>query len=260
MSGFQVYIDESGDEGFSFKGAHGGSSRWFALSAVVTRTEHDLGTVRLVDEVRALFKKSPRADLHFRHLKHQQRLPYLERIAGARLRTVTVLVHKPSLDADLYSAKGLLYNYATRLLLERVSWLCRDHRQDPTHVAKLTFSNRSNMSYEELLSYLALLKRRSETQDISIDWTAIDHQNVKILAHAKRMGLQIADAVAAGMWNAANPNGYGFTEPRYAELLKPAVYAYKGRRFGYGVKVLPSEITRGATPHPGTIWLQGEGW
>ena len=124
----------------------------------------------------------------------------------------------------------------------------------------MTFSNRSNMSYEELLSYLALLKRRSETEDIRVDWTAIDHTNVKILAHEKRMGLQIADAVAAAMWNATNPNGYGFAEPRYAEVLKPTVYAHRGKRFGYGVKVLPSEITRGATPHPGTAWLQGEGW
>ncbi|MDG2517370.1 DUF3800 domain-containing protein [Lysobacter soli] len=260
MSGFNVYIDESGDEGFAFKEQNRGSSRWFALSAVVTRAESDLETVKLVDEVRTLLNKKQRADLHFREMPHPQRLPYVQRIAEARLRTVSVLVHKPSLDADRYSEKGLLYNYATRLLLERVSWLCRDHRRDPAHGAKLIFSNRSNMSYEELCEYLDLLKRRSEEKDIRIDWSAIDCQKIEILEHRKRMGLQIADAVAAAMWNGVNPNRFGFTEPRYAEMLKPTVYAHKQRPFGYGVKVMPSEIVRSATPHPGTEWLQGEGW
>lgn len=144
MHAFNVYIDESGDEGFRF-GEGRGSSRWFALSAVITRSERDLETVKLVDEVRLQLRKHQRADLHFRDLRHEQRLPYIQRIAAAHVRTVTVLVHKPSLDADVYSAKGLLYNYATRLLLERVSWLCRDKRTQDEHRARLIFSNRSNM-------------------------------------------------------------------------------------------------------------------
>jgi hypothetical protein len=39
--GFRVYIDESGDEGFKFDQPGKGSSRWFVLSAVVTREEND---------------------------------------------------------------------------------------------------------------------------------------------------------------------------------------------------------------------------
>jgi hypothetical protein len=260
MHAFNVYIDESGDEGFTFKENNTGSSRWFVLSAAITRSESDLATVKLVDRVREMLRKQPRADLHFRNLHHAQRLPYMQEIAQARIRTISVLVHKPSLDADVYSAKGLLYNYATRLLLERVSWLCRDHRREPEHTAKLVFSNRSNMSYAELRAYLGKLKRRSAESDIRIDWSAVDSDNVEIYEHKKRMGLQIADAVASAMWNGVNPNGYGYTEPRYAEMLRPTVYAFNGRRFGYGIKVMPSEVVRGTTPHPGTEWLRGEGW
>lgn len=260
MHAFNVYIDESGDEGFSFKDNNAGSSRWFVLSAVVTRSEHDLETVKLVDRVRDLLGKKQRADLHFRHLQHGQRLPYMQEIAAARLRTVTVMVHKPSLDADVYSSKGLLYNYATRLLLERVSWLCRDSRKERTDQAKLVFSNRSNMSYQELVTYLAKLKRKTHESDIRIEWSAVDCENVEIYEHKKRMGLQLADAVASAMWCGVNPNGFGFTEPRYAEMLRPTVYAHKGTRFGYGVKVMPSEVIRGENPHPGTEWLQGGGW
>lgn len=258
MHAFNVYIDESGDEGFRF-GEGRGSSQWFVLSAVVTRSESDLETVKLVDEVREALRKNQRADLHFRDLRHEQRLPYIQRIAAARVRTVSVLVHKPSLHADVYSAKGLLYNYATRLLLERVSWLCRDARRDDAHRARLVFSNRSNMSYKELCGYLALLKRQSEERDIRIDWTAVDCEEVQIYEHSKRMGLQLADAVASAMWYGVNPNTHGFTEPRYAEMLRPTVYRHGDRRLGYGIKVMPAEVIRNEPP-PGTEWLRGAEW
>ena len=45
---FVVYIDESGDEGFSFER---GSSEWFIVSAIITRKAKDIETVKLVDTV-----------------------------------------------------------------------------------------------------------------------------------------------------------------------------------------------------------------
>src|SRR3546814_12453405 len=72
-----------------------------------------------------------RSTLHFRELKHEQKIPYVRAIAAAPLRTVSVLVHKPSLnEPETFQAeKFRLYFYLTRYLLERVSWLCRDHRR-----------------------------------------------------------------------------------------------------------------------------------
>lgn len=46
---FIAYVDESGDEGFSFGR---GSSDWFVLAAVITKQNNDLETVKLVDRVR----------------------------------------------------------------------------------------------------------------------------------------------------------------------------------------------------------------
>jgi hypothetical protein len=88
----KVYIDESGDEGFKFDL---GSSEWFVLSAVITRAEHDMEAVKLVDEVRSLISSKdrrgarPRAQLHFRDLKHHQRVPYVGRISSGRLRAIS---------------------------------------------------------------------------------------------------------------------------------------------------------------------------
>ncbi len=78
---FQVYIDESGDEGFKF-GA--GSSAWFVLSAVVLKAAVEPDEVKLVDAVRATLNKPPNKPLHFRDLKHHQRLVYVDHIVQAR--------------------------------------------------------------------------------------------------------------------------------------------------------------------------------
>jgi len=112
---FVVYIDESGDEGFSFGR---GSSEWLVLSAAVTRKAKDLETVKLADHVRALPGKPEKKPLHFRDLKHEQRLPYVDAIAKADLRTLSVLVHKPSLkEPEKFGERYRLYFYSVRYLL-----------------------------------------------------------------------------------------------------------------------------------------------
>lgn len=68
-----AYVDESGDEGFKFLPLEQGSSRWFVLSALVTRKENDLQVVQLARQAREILKKEPKKPLHFRHLKHEQR-------------------------------------------------------------------------------------------------------------------------------------------------------------------------------------------
>jgi len=247
MSGpsFVVYIDESGDEGFVFNSPMVGSSHWFVLSAVITRKHSDIETVKLVDDVRGKLKRTTRNPLHFRRMKHEHRLPYVEAISSAQLRIVSVLVHKPSLqERETFQDRYKLYFYATRLLLERVSWICRDHRRDTypgDGSARVIFSNRASMSYEELRGYLRLLKRQNMLREVQIDWSAIDPERVRAVNHRKLMGLQIADAVATAFYFAVQTNTYGFTEPRYARMLKPVVYHHNGRYLGYGMKFWPKE-------------------
>ena len=97
-SSFTAYIDESGDEGFVFKPNEQGSSRWLVvLSAVVFRKPKDLEAVKTMRSVRQLLGKPPNKALHFRELRHEQRVPYVRAIAASPVRTVSVLIHKPSI-------------------------------------------------------------------------------------------------------------------------------------------------------------------
>jgi hypothetical protein len=239
---YRVYVDESGDEGFSFGR---GSSDWFVLAAVVTRAETDLDAVKLVDAVRAKLNKPPKKPLHFRDLKHEHRLPFCEAISRGRIRTIAVLVHKPFIKApEIFRERYRLYFYAVRFLLERVSWLCRDQRKardSNDGTAEIIFSNRSGMSYTELCGYLDRLKALPASEKVSIDWNVISSAQVKAFTAGKRMGLQIADAIASGYFYAVQTSQYGHIETRYAVMMAPRVYRHRKICLGYGVKFWPAE-------------------
>jgi Protein of unknown function (DUF3800) len=250
-STFRAYIDESGDEGFVFKPDGAGSSRWFVLSALVVRTRNDHELIRCLADVRKLLGRAKDSPLHFIDLKHEHRRPYVALIARTPVRGISVVAHKPSCDANLFSAqKYLLYRYLTRLLVERISWLCRDSRVagEGNGTTELIFSNRTNMSYQDIRDYLVLLKSDPK---VNIEWTAIDPAKVTAIAHEQLAGLQGADALATSVYLAANLNRYGLNETAYAEALLPKFYRHQNTLWNYGVKWFPGDFakTKAANPH-----------
>lgn len=239
---YKVYIDEAGDEGFKFLPGERGSSRWFVLSAAVIRHENDLQVVAAAKEVRQLLNKEPKHALHFRNLRHEQRVVYSRVVGALPIRTIHIVTHKPSIpDPENFQAHAFaLYRWSARLLLERVSWLCRDMKRqaDDTCVADMVFSNRAAMSYDDLRSYLGKLMGvgGNGAQGINIHWEAIDIANLRVLNHDQSAGLQIADAVASGAYYALNRNPYGEIEERYLSLTRRVLYRNRGRLKGYGMK------------------------
>ena len=246
---FVAYIDESGDEGFVFKDDGSGSSRWFVLSAAVIRQANDLQMVSCLNDARKLLQKPPKTPLHFVDLKHEQRVPYIRRVGELPIRTVSVLIYKPLITEPekFQNMKYLLYRYATRMLLERVSWLCRDQRRvgEGDGFTEVIFSNRSNMSYEQIRDYLRLQRKQSEAnpQQVQIDQSVIDPDRIRSVEHSKLAGLQVADAVASGLHFAVKVNRYGETEPGYLPHLTKTLYRHNGQVIGYGLKVWPGDFS-----------------
>jgi len=262
-SSFIAYVDESGDEGFVFNPDGSGSSRWFVLSAAVIRQTNDLQMVSCLKEVRDVLNKAPKTPLHFVDLKHEQRVPYVRRVGALSIRTVSVLVHKPHITEPekFQNTKYLLYRYATRLLLERVSWLCRDQRRDGEGdgFAEIIFSNRSNMSYEEIRDYLRLLISQSETdpQKVQIDPTVIDPNRIRAVEHSKLAGLRGAERWAPGFHLPLKVNRYGETETSYLPHLHKSIYRHKGTAMGYGVKLWPEDLATVKDKAPEALVLEG---
>jgi len=240
---FLAYIDESGDEGFTF-GVENRSSEWLVLSAVVTRIENDPRLVEVMRNCRRSIGRPDDYTVHFRNLNHHQRLAVVAEIAKAPIRTVSVICQKPLLDSTEYlREKYRLYFYLVRFLLERVSWICRAHRPEihlSSALTKVVFSNRSAMSYDEIRSYLVQLRGSTDTE---INWDAIHPDRITALPHRQRAGLQIADAVASSHYYAFEKSGYGFTEDRYARILLPSAFKRKQSAsvLGFGIKIFPKQ-------------------
>lgn len=262
-SSFITYIDESGDEGFVFNADGSGSSRWFVLSAVVIRQTNDLQMVSCLSEVRKVLGREPVTPLHFVDLRHEHRVPYIRRVGGLPMRTVSVLVYKPAVTEPekFQNTKYLLYRYATRMLLERVSWLCRDQRRENEGdgFTEVIFSNRSNMSYDDIRAYLRLLMKQSEQnpQQVQLDRSVIDPERIQSVDHYKLAGLQVADAVASGIHFALKVNRYGETEPAYLPHLKKTFYRHEGRLTGYGLKWWPEDFSTLKQQAPEVISFEG---
>jgi hypothetical protein len=247
-----VYVDESGDEGFRFGR---GSSSWFVLTAVLLARDRELEVVKLIDVVRDKINAAQqphhqtpaRKPLHFRDLKHDPRKFYATQIGTAALRIVSVCVHKPDLaEAEIFHDESRLYFYATRFLVERISWCCRDN---PRQVlgdgsAEIVFSNRGSMDYAALCWYLENLAANKEAFDYRADPKVVRVDQVLTLSPGKRMGLQIADAAACSIYLALEPNNYGQTEDAHLRAISSRIYRHNSNPWGYGLKIIPRETDK----------------
>ena len=127
---------------------------------------------------------------------------------------------------------------------QRVPWLCRDHRKPDAGngQAEVIFSNRSQMSYDELRGYLRKLRDETSDVTVNIDWSVVNPDAIRAVEHSQLAGLQVADAVASSLYAATNPNPFGDTEDKYARMLLPTCYRHKGTLLGYGLKFWPGDF------------------
>lgn len=244
---FDICIDESGDDGFTFEKPD--CSRWFIISAAVVVRRHILLLDEILRDLKAQFHWKPKKPLHFRDLKPDIRKTVtIARLAtdGMRIfRGITIAVHKPSLsDPETFQDKHRLYFYFTRFLLERASWICRDaavtqKRDFGDGRARVVFSARNDLSYDEMLSYLQTL----QTKETSIAWPSIDTSKIVTLTNGKHSGLQVADSIASAFY-CADHHRPDLCCHEWVRALKPVMYSYKGRCRGYGVKIFPPEAEK----------------
>lgn len=249
---FNVYIDESGDDGmakFRKPGEGGGASSWLAVGACIVRASRDLELVSLRDRIKSECRPtSSRRDIHFKDFNHSQKRRACQIIAGQPLRFSCVLGLKNTPNAEPFVQKNQLYFYLTRYLIERVSWLCRDKRrsvQEGNGMAKITFSRRGGLNYDGFRSYLQRLKNSHDTE---IHWPVIDIDAVDALDHSRVASLQIADCGVSAIAAAIEPDPYGNVEGSYIQELKGNIYNRQGKYLSYGLKTLPPLDSAELTP------------
>lgn len=251
---FVSYIDESGDEGFVFPddAPEKGSSKWFILSAIITSAPRDKELPKFGRSIREVLAMQPKALIHFADLRHDKRIYVVDQIASSWLTVSSVIINKQRIERpEVFTAERFrLYKYASRLLLERISWYCRDSVQDQTDCeCRVIFEHRKHLSYDDVRSYLALLKTQAGEDawlqvllnDVRIHWPAIVPEKVEAAQKSQYVGLQLADCVASGIRSALEYR-HGLTEHRYGKMLKPRTYKRGANFSSYGLKFFPGGL------------------
>ncbi|WP_162148388.1 DUF3800 domain-containing protein [Asticcacaulis sp. YBE204] len=248
---FIAYIDEAGDEGFGkLKASPGasGQSAWLILGACIVRSENDIFLPKWRDEILSSFNGSKAKDLHFRNLKHDQKVVACQILSGKKIGICLVASNKITIadhpKREIFKKPQHLYNYLVRFLLERITNACayaaKKSKIDSCSI-KIVFSRRGGTNYQVMKDYLALIRDGKEKiySNYKIDWSILDIDSIEVENHSKRAGLQIADVVTSAMFCAIEPNAYGNFEPRYANLLQGKYIKSKGKILNFGVTLIP---------------------
>lgn len=234
MSRFNFYIDEAGDEGIDT-----GGTQWFLIGGILVAEQDDLAVSRAVDRVKAAIgQREPRRPLHWADIKrsHQKRLFAIQEFGQLPVSFILCAMHKPSLEEKaVFKRKQQLYNYVTRHVIERVSWLVRDVTSGQGFVS-LIFEKRTNMSYEVLNDYLDRLKAQPASQLVGqVVGQAVPR------AKDQCKNLQIADAYAGACFAAFEANALGMCDGSYIGFVRERFYRRNGNLFSYGLKILPHD-------------------
>jgi hypothetical protein len=171
------------------------------------------------------------------------------------IKIINVLVEKERLtNPGVFAGEGFrLYFYTMRLLLERISWICRDAFD--AGPCKLVFERCKGLNYDDLEEYIGILRSIGHDpffpEPVNIDWDFLDLAQLRI-EHKDRLGaLQIADCCASSaQW--AVEKRLGHTEHRFIKTLKPRVYFrrkyLRPNYSSYGMKFL--------VPNPDFHWVR----
>ena len=228
---YNVYIDEAGDEGFKFKCNLGrGSSKFFVLSAIIVKKELDQKLASVVNELKKILKyqqKDMLAPLHFYKMSHDKRKVCVNQLEKFKDFTIISVVFQKERLREPLKIKSVLYNYACKLLLEKITIFLKTENAK----AKFIFEHRRNTHYEELETYMRKV--------IDCEQYVL---GIRPLTKSQSKCLQLADIVASSTYQAFEPNQYdGDVEPSYYMKLSNNIFVYNGKCLGYGLKLFPSD-------------------
>lgn len=240
-----VYIDETGDRGFSK--ASRAQSPFFAMSGLAVPAEDEVHIKVAAGGLRALvYGRQPQENLkpihwveHFKAKRSDRRRAAAVALASIpTAKVIHVIAHKETLntDAGMRNDKGLFYNYTARLLLERIAHLAKNWPGGP-RLAITRLGRVKHMDHSTSEAHLDFVRCGTRTETFGVPWGYIKWPPT--WENTQRDGIQLAD-LHAGILNAAlsgDPQ-----DSTCAQYLLTCGHQLRrgpqGTLLGYGVKVI----------------------
>ncbi len=261
---FVAYIDESGDPGIQAVRPidTGGATEWLVVACFLVRIENDTKTLGWVKEIQGRFRNVQSPYLHFTNLLPVKKAIACNLIATKPCAMFVAMSNKKNIRR--YSNPNLgernkswPYWFLSRLLLERVTAFCEQKVPSEyrgQHKLRIIFSKRGGMNYADFRRYMEKLQRQSRAGMLvlnqgDLSWSVVDLDELFVLDHKDRAGLQLADIVASAFFQAVEVHRPSGCDPTYAKLLEPQVARDEhGHVLGFGIKTMPDPHMMSLSP------------
>ncbi|MCU1251767.1 MAG: hypothetical protein JWQ49_4796 [Edaphobacter sp.] len=233
---YHAYIDESGDEGTGPK-----SSPWLTLGCIIIPESESEETKNYLRKGinRIWASGEPPEHVHFQGIRnHNQRKALLRMAAGLNFTSCMVPLKKGALRPEVLAGMRcpLLYNYAAKHLLERISWFGASRRQQ----VRITIAARNEDTWKGFKEYLDVLKIKTQEHDIK--WEYLETIRSRPASH--NLILQATDWVVSGFTLGLNPDQYDNVETVFTEIMWGRFWVRSGKFWTYGIRYLPTNYDR----------------
>lgn len=221
LNEYNVYIDESGDEGIN-KG-----SKYFILTAIIVAKEKDLEMSKKVDEIKSNLEMNIKSQLHWKLIKgYPNKNMIMKVVKDLDVKIINVIVDTKCIK--MISSSNI-YNYFSGYLYERICWYMRE----VDGVANINISARGNLSKKSLSEYL----NNNNHKKFEIDAAKI--KKIKIIPNERKKLLQLADCCCSALFQALKySDEIHFS---YIKRIKDKLYKKGKNLISYGLKLVPSD-------------------
>jgi hypothetical protein len=157
-----IYLDESGDLGFS-----GGGSKYFTIAFLVT--ERPVEVKRVIKRIKQKYKIPRNVELKANTTKRNIRKDLLNKFSRLEIEIQSITVKKKNVDLKLQGDTNILYNYMVGLSLgERIVRSELQNAKVNIIVDKRTISVTSGFKFDEYLKYKVWYEKGRKDIDFQI--------------------------------------------------------------------------------------------
>lgn len=217
---YNVYIDESGDEGIN-KG-----SKYFILTALILNKDKDLKISKEVDSIKENLEMKKERQLHWVDVKgYPNKEMIMNTVSKLDVKIINIVVDTTSIK---FLPSKDIYFFFSGYLYERICWLMKERNG----LANIIISSRSNLSKEKLLEYI----KDKNHEKFTIDSNKIN--DIKIIPNGDKKLLQLTDSCCSSLYQALDKNNRNYFE--IFSLIKDKLYSKKKNTVSYGLKLVPN--------------------
>ncbi len=218
---YNVYIDESGDEGIN-KG-----SKYFILTAIIVEKEKDLTVSKSVDDIKTNLEMNIKSQLHWKLINgYPNKKMIMETIKNLDIKIINIIVDTKCIKMI---PSNNIYNFFSGYLYERICWYMNENNG----VANINISSRGNLSKKALSDYL----NSNNHKKFEIDNSKI--KSIKIIPNERKKLLQLADCCCSALFQALKYNNE--IHFNYIKQIKNKLYRKGKNLISYGLKLVPSD-------------------